>query len=478
MCAAAVVASVVLHAPAAASLAAPRPPDLVLRDALARVDPRAVSDAGADATLVGEALLRSGDRAAIAAADPAATGSSATCSSSTATLPERTLSTHFVIDHGTVRGGLAAADYANALEQAWTTEVTAFGWAPPLAHPDAPGGRLHVRIDTLAGFGLTSRAGTYAGLRGDNPATSWTETDAYAACMVLDDDYSDRGSAATSVLKATVAHELHHTLQYGLGAVTGADRASTFMLEASATWMEDEVFDGADDSYRFLWPDATQPMAAYGGSPYSAWITFRGMTERFGPGLPGGAEQVMQETWEAIGKGGRELEALDAALRSRASTLATSYHDQAIAGRLSRSCAAVPLPLPLYCYEEGAAYVARAGIPAAAAAIATVGGTKTIAVRDGFATGWVDLPVGQGTYSVSLRKPAAGGALRASVVCSTKAALQVTHAAKVLTAAGATVSTKVRTTGCARAFLVITNEAMAAPGSGRQVEIRTAPAAI
>ena len=55
-------------------------------------------------------------------------------------------------------------------------------------------------------------------------------------------------------------------------------------------------------------------MGAYSGSPYAYWITFRGLTERFGSGVPGGAEQVIQDFWEATSQGtGNNLTAMSAA---------------------------------------------------------------------------------------------------------------------------------------------------------------------
>ena len=56
-------------------------------------------------------------------------------------------------------------------------------------------------------------------------------------------------------------------------------------------------------------------MGDYDASPYPYWITLRGMTERYGAGVPSGGEQVMQDFWEETSKNtGNNLTAMSPAL--------------------------------------------------------------------------------------------------------------------------------------------------------------------
>jgi hypothetical protein len=122
----------------------------------------------------------------------------------------------------------------------------------------------------------------------------------------------------------------------------------------------------------------------YDASPYPYWITFRGMTERYGAGTAGGAEQVMQDFWELTSQNAKSnQEAIAAALGLRGTTLADGFHDYAVAAKFNRPCAggyAYP-----YCFEEGAGYVSIAGATSVHATVASVGGSATASVEDNHA---------------------------------------------------------------------------------------------
>ncbi len=51
--------------------------------------------------------------------------------------------------------------------------------------------------------------------------------------------------------------------------------------------MEDEVFDGANDNWNYLWPEFTRPMGVYKAFPYPYWVVLRAMAEPFGTGVAG-----------------------------------------------------------------------------------------------------------------------------------------------------------------------------------------------
>ncbi|MGI9081708.1 MAG: InlB B-repeat-containing protein [Thermoleophilaceae bacterium] len=354
--------------------------------------------------------------------------STPSCSASAGALPNQAQTTNFYVQYGTVGGGLTLADYLTSLEGAWGKEVTSFGWArPPVSTTPAPGSKYHVRIDALSPglYGYVSSGGTHAGLVGDNPATAWNEGDAYATCMVLNRDYSSFPSTPQASLDSTTAHEFNHSIQFGYGALSGANVPDDDFVEGGATWMEDEVYDSANDNYNYLWPDFADSMGDYDGSPYPYWITFRGLTEHYGTGVAGGGEQVMQDFWEATSKNtGNNLTAMQAALAVRGTTLADAFHAYAVAVKLNKPCGA-GYAYP-YCFEEGPAYVATAGATAVHETIAAVGdSTPNARVEDNYALNWVSLPATGGPYDVTLSNTSAGGQLRGSVVCDTGSALSL-----------------------------------------------------
>jgi hypothetical protein len=385
------------------------------------------------------------------------------CSDQGATLANETTSTHFYVTYGTISGGLTVTSYVNSLEAAWSTEVTSYGWAAPpsLASPPPPpiGSKYVVRIDNLGPglYGFVSTEGTGAGFVGNNPNTGWSDGDAYASCMSLNNDFSGFPGTSQQALDATTAHEFNHSIQFGYGAISGFNVPDDLFFEGGATWMEDEVFDGANDNYNYLWPDFTESLGDYDGSPYETWIMLRGLTERFGTGNSGGGEQVMQDFWEATSQGtGNNLSALEIGLANKGVQLRDAYHDFAVAAGFMRTCGASYV-LP-YCFEEAAGYIAGAGgLPPVAGSIASVGGSFPSSIEDDYALSWVSLPT-SGSYSVTLANTSAGGQLRGTAVCDNGTSLVRQPLPAVVGASASTTLTTFNAGGCVRVLAVVTNQ--------------------
>ena len=342
---------------------------------------------------------------------------SSTCDYNSAPLPNTTNSNHFYIEYGNIGGGLTLSSYIISLETAWTTEVINFGWAaPPVKTSNPPpGNKYHVRIESLGSslYGFVSSQGTFAGLVQDNPNTSWYDGDAYASCMVVNSDFSTFPGTPQTALDATTAHEFNHAIQYGIGALSGSNTPDMDFIEGGATWMEDEVFDNANDNYNYLWPQFNECMGEYRLSPYAYWITFRGMVERYGTGLPGGSEDVMQAFWELTSQNAASnLDAMDQALATKGGNLADAFHNYAIAVRFNKSCGAgVAYP---YCLEEGPDYPSLPNFSAGSTNhgnISTVAGSFTGALQDNYSLNWIGLPTSGSPYNVTLRNQASGGQL-------------------------------------------------------------------
>lgn len=385
------------------------------------------------------------------------------CSSSGGTLPNSATTPHFLVEYDSIGGGLALSNYTDSLETVWQTEVVNFEWAaPPLLALNKS--RYHVRIDALGSglYGYVSSFGTYAGWVGDNPNTLWVEPDAYASCMVLNRDF-DTGFPGTpqDALDATTAHEFNHSIQEGYGALDGSNAAEIAFFEGSATWMEDEVFDGSNDNYNYLWPTFNMCMGEYTNSPYRYWITFRGMTEPYGSGTANGGEQIMQDFWEETSKGtGSNLDALSTAFDKAGTTLADAYHNYAIAVKFNKACSVGGYVYP-YCLEEGPDYVEEAGATSVHNSISAIGGSAIGSIPDNYALNWISLPTSGEAYDVMLENTSTGGGqLRGSVVCDTGTALDVTPFSAVA-AAGETVSVThhIDPAGCDSVVAVLTNQA-------------------
>jgi hypothetical protein len=426
------------------------------------------SDVPWDATLAALRLTRTpARRAAVRDALGLAGPGLGRCFISNAPMPDTLETDHFYIEYNalTLRGGLTIADYAASLEHTWATEVTSFGWAAPpvLTSSPPPGNKYHVRIDELSPviYGFVSNDGTHAGLVGNNPSTSWNDGDADASCMVLNADFDQFPGTAQQALDATTAHEFNHSIQFGYGALSGANTPDDVFVEGGATWMEDEVFDGANDNYNYLWPVFENDMGEYEDSPYPYWITFRGLTERFGTGTSGGGENVMQRFWELTSQNrASNLQALNLALKPFRTNLADGYHAYAIAAKFNRACGGGYV-LP-HCFQEGPAYVEAAGVTEPHGAIDAVGGSFEGSLPDNYSLNWVLLPTVSGSYRVTVVNAAAGGVLRATVVCDTGTELRLQAIRRVIAAGRSGTVASVNPADCEQVVAVVTNQAQTA----------------
>jgi len=397
----------------------------------------------------------------------------AACDTEAFPLPNDDESTYFYVEYGTIGGSLGIDDYKASLDMAWETEVIDFGWAaPPVAPVPAPNNKYHVRVQDLGPnlYGFVSSLGTHAGLVGNNPVTPWNEGDAFASCMVLNEDFSGFPSSPQDSLDATTAHEFNHSIQFGYGAITGPNAADDIFVEGGATWMEDEVFDDSDDNHGYLWPEFDDSMGAYEDHllftdqyPYPYWVVFRALTERFGTGSAGMGEEVMQDFWEAVSQSvtSVDLVALGQGLAGKGTTLPEAYHAAAVALRFNQPCAgAWTAP---YCLEEGPLYVAAEGAPLLHGAIAAAGASFSGAIEDNYALNWVALP-SAGPYPVALRNASEGGALRATVACATPAGPELSPLPGVAGPGEDRVLLSFDPSGClGAAVAVITNESQTAP---------------
>jgi hypothetical protein len=368
---------------------------------------------------------------------------------------------HFFVEYGTIQAGLTISDYTASLEATWVTEVDAFGWAaPPLPASTPTPNRYHVVISDLGSglYGFVSSSGSHAGFVGNNPNTPWNDVDAFRSCMALNQDYSAFPSPPQASLDATTAHEFNHSIQFGYGAITGPNTADDVFVEGGATWIEDEVFDDANDNYNYLWPDFTESMGEYPDSPYPYWVVFRALTERYGASVPGGGEQVMQDFWEETSKSltSNVFPALSTAVGNKGTNLPDAFHAAAIAIRLGQACGG-PWVQP-YCLEENPGYATAAGPPPDQGSITSVGGAFTGSIRDDYAINWVTLP-SSGPYPVTLANMSQGGSLRATVACVTDAGPKIAPLPAVVGAGAASTLASFDPVGCTGASVaVITNE--------------------
>jgi hypothetical protein len=187
---------------------------------------------------------------------------------------------------------------AGVLDHVWAEEVDGLGYRAPKsdATSDNDGGSalLDVYLADIGGGGL------YGYCASDDPhldPSSYEYWDMSAYC-VLDDDYdiSQFGYAnPMRPLKVTAAHEFFHAVQFAYDM--GEDG---WLMESTATWMEEHVYDAIDDNRQYL---ATSPLAqpsipldqTSGFRVYGTWIFWQFLTEYFGGSAPDAS--IVRAVW-------------------------------------------------------------------------------------------------------------------------------------------------------------------------------------
>lgn len=212
----------------------------------------------------------------------------------------------------------------------------AAGYREP--RPDGARGG-NAKIDVY--LGQLGDEGLYGYCTSDEPETSANSRtyDRWAYCA-LDNDYAEfPTNTPLENLQVTVSHEYFHATQYAYDRYEDA-----WLLEATAAWVEDEVYDGVDDNLQYL-PNSQLaqpriPLDTFNGATgfhYGTWSFIRYLSETF-PGRKGGVPRLVLDVFtKADGaRGGRDQyswQALDSVLRARGTTAAKMLGRYAVDNR-------------------------------------------------------------------------------------------------------------------------------------------------
>ncbi len=210
------------------------------------------------------------------------------------------------------------------LERVYDREVAQLGYRAP--RPDGGKGgdrRLDVYLKDLG-------AGLYGYCAAEFRKTARTAS----GFCVLDNDYAQTqfpDATPESNLKVTAAHEFFHAVQYSYDYTE-----DPWMLESTATWMEEQVADEVNDNRQYLRYSQLQapsvPLDAFSltyGFQYGNWIFWEYLTQRFG-------KSFVKRAWQSAGSlrkdGGKfSIEAITAMLRRKKQSFTDVYADFAAA---------------------------------------------------------------------------------------------------------------------------------------------------
>jgi hypothetical protein len=146
------------------------------------------------------------------------------------------------------------------------------------------GGSDHYDIyirNLQAGYYGYVQAENFASGNGDNENSEGTEMLAVTSYMAMRNDY-DGFPSNTPIenIQVTAAHEFFHAIQFGYNAYE-----KPWLMEATAVWMEEQVYDSINDCYQYLpsWFAYPQTSLNAGGTHwYGSFIFFQYIEEHMG----------------------------------------------------------------------------------------------------------------------------------------------------------------------------------------------------
>ncbi|MBN1998219.1 hypothetical protein JW935_11740 [candidate division KSB1 bacterium] len=150
--------------------------------------------------------------------------------------------------HYTDKGTNAAKEeyvrfVAVIFDEVYDFEINTLGYLPPPSDFNVDGPEYDIYIQNWGDYG----ASTY-----DMPANDPARPYGYSSFVEMDNDFTHTPTKGYDAVRVTAAHEFFHMIQIGYRSYHVSDIGSVFMFEASATWMEDVVYDYVNDYYNYL----------------------------------------------------------------------------------------------------------------------------------------------------------------------------------------------------------------------------------
>ena len=255
----------------------------------------------------------------------------------------------------------ASAPYASQALQVfddvvWPTEVTTMGYRAPKSDiaaesngsssADPTGSKFDVYLANLGDDQL------YGYCTSDDP-TNPPPYDAWAYCVV-DNDYAEAifsNRTPLENLQITAAHEFFHAVQAAYDWYE-----DQWIMEATATWIEDEVFDDVNDNLPYLQdgplhkPGIPLDKGATNADPcchvYGDWIFFRFLSEWLGDPTLNRLNttedtSVVRDIWERLDGSGAgvdnySMQGVRNALSARGKSFRGAFGKFGWASRISR----------------------------------------------------------------------------------------------------------------------------------------------
>ena len=186
--------------------------------------------------------------------------------------------------------------------------------------------------------------------KGDNERSKTVvEKNAFTSYMVMRNNYKNFPLSELKNIKVTAAHEYFHAIQFGYDGWE-----MPWLLEASAVWMEEEMYDDINDCYQYMADWFKQPERSLdedGYHWYGSFIFFEYIAQHMG-----GTETIRRIFDESVQSNSRERDgshaALNASLKQQGFSFQQALNGMSIANKIMSS-----LPTAEnYSYDEAESY--------------------------------------------------------------------------------------------------------------------------
>lgn len=242
------------------------------------------------------------------------------------------LTPHFRV-HYTLRGEDAVTEeYVDevvlALEHSWQVQIVEMGWAAPPPDDGKGGDDLYdvylMDLTDDEALGITYPQGVI----GDNPNSpaeeEWSST-SYLAVENDFDAYASSPEEVISLMRATVAHEFNHGIQFGYDIADAHD----WIYEATASWIETATVGEDQDATGYVYEVYRDPAICFGSIAgeydsslhYGDWLLLDHLAQDHGV-------EAVRDLWEEVAnvEGFEVWENFLPTLDTDVETLFASYH--------------------------------------------------------------------------------------------------------------------------------------------------------
>lgn len=186
--------------------------------------------------------------------------------------------------------------------------------------------------------------------KGDNERSKTViEKNAFTSYMVIRNNYKNFPLPELENIKVTAAHEYFHAIQFGYDGWE-----MPWLLEASAVWMEEEMYDDINDCYQYMSDWFNQPHRSLdedGYHWYGSFIFFEYIAQHMG-----GAETIRRLFDESVQSNSRERDgshaALNASLKQQGFSFQQALNGMSVANKIMSSLPAADN----FAYDEAESY--------------------------------------------------------------------------------------------------------------------------